>query len=263
MRGVLLDALGTLLELRDPASALTAALREDHGLEITETQAWAALGAEMTYYRRHNHRASDPERLADLRRRCAVVLAEQLPAPAGEIPLAELEHTLLRSLRFAPYPDVRPALLGLRQAGLALVVVSNWDISLHDQLRETGIAELVDGAVSSAEVGADKSSPELFRAGLRLAGVGPQDAVHVGDSLADDVGGAHAAGLAAVLIDRLGTQALDADPQAPAPAAVIGSLGELPELIRAWEGTPPDPSPAGGPADPSPAGAGRPGAPGS
>ena len=37
--------------------------------------------------------------------------------------------------------------------GLAIVVVSNWDHSLHERLTETGLAPLVDAAVASAELG--------------------------------------------------------------------------------------------------------------
>jgi putative hydrolase of the HAD superfamily len=238
VKAVLLDALGTLLELRDPAPALVAALREDHGLEVSEAQASRALGAEIGFYRRHNHLASDPERLADLRRRCAEVLAEQLPARASDAPVEALERTLLRSLRFAPYPDARPALERLRDAGLVLVVVSNWDVSLHQVLSQSGLAEVLDGAVTSAEVGADKSSPKLFAAGLRLAGAGAGEAVHVGDSIEDDVAGAGRAGIRSVLLDRA-RAAPPPDAAGPPPAsaaaacpvAVIGSLVELPDAL--------------------------------
>ena len=62
---------------------------------------------------------------------------------------------------FRAFPDAVPALQRLRAAGLRTVVVSNWDVSLHDRLAEVGLAELVDGAVTSAEVGAD--SAVLYR----------------------------------------------------------------------------------------------------
>ena len=45
------------------------------------------------------------------------------------------------------------------RAGLRLVVVSNWDVSLHEVLARTGLTPLLDGAVTSAEVGAAKPDP--------------------------------------------------------------------------------------------------------
>ncbi len=57
-------------------------------------------------------------------------------------------------------------------AGLTLVVASNWDCSLPDWLGPPGITELVDGVVTSAEVGAPKPRPAGLRAGARDRGRG-------------------------------------------------------------------------------------------
>ena len=59
----------------------------------------------------------------------------------------------------------------LRRRGIRLVVVSNWDVSLHERLAETGLAPLLDGAVASAELGAAKPDPAIFARGLEIAGV--------------------------------------------------------------------------------------------
>jgi putative hydrolase of the HAD superfamily len=111
---------------------------------------------------------------------------------------------LLDSLRFAAYPDSAPTLRALRGAGIRTVVVSNWDWSLHERLAETGLAELVDGAVASAEVRSAKPDGAIFRAALALAGTEAAGAWHVGDTPEADVEGARAAGLRPVLIAREG-----------------------------------------------------------
>ena len=103
-----------------------------------------------------------------------------------------------------------PALRALRAAGVRLVAASNWDVSLHEQLDRTGLTPLLDGAISSAEVGAPKPDPEIFVRALALAGAAPEEALHVGDDVEADVGGALAAGLEPVLIDRDGS--LEAPP---------------------------------------------------
>lgn len=201
MKAVLLDALGTLLELQDPAGRLVAAL-ERRGTTVTEAEAQLALRAEIAFYRAHHHQAADRAGLEALRDRCATVLREALPAHARATP--DLRGALLEALRFAPYPEVPAVLAALRAAGRRLVVVSNWDVSLHDALRDTGLAPLVDGAVSSAEVGAAKPDGRIFAAALRLAGAAPHEALHVGDSVRADVQGARAAGLRALLVVRDG-----------------------------------------------------------
>ena len=117
-----------------------------------------------------------------------------------------------------------PALRALRAAGVKLVAASNWDVSLHEQLERTGLTPLLDGALSSAEVGAPKPDPEIFTRALALAGARPDEALHVGDDLEADVGGALAAGLEPVLIDRDGSLA------PPPGVRRIASLAELPAL---------------------------------
>ena len=83
-------------------------------------------------------------------------------------------ETLVDSIRFAPYPDAVPALEGLRSRGLKLVCVSNWDCSLGAVLERCGLAEHLDGAVSSAEAGARKPDPAIFEPALALAGCAPE-----------------------------------------------------------------------------------------
>jgi putative hydrolase of the HAD superfamily len=109
----------------------------------------------------------------------------------------------------------------LRAAGRRVVVVSNWDFSLHDVLGRIGLAPLLDGIVTSAECGARKPAREIFERALRLAGAEAAEAIHVGDSLAEDVEGARAAGVMPVLLRRDGASG-------PRGVTTIRSLTELP-----------------------------------
>jgi putative hydrolase of the HAD superfamily len=203
-RAILLDALGTLVELEPPAPALRALLRERHGVEVSDEQVGRALRAEMGHYRDNCVSAADASSLAALRERCVAILAERLGPAAQGVDRPGLLATLLDSLRFRPYAEVPGALERWRAAGLRLVVASNWDISLHDVLERTALRRLLDGVATSAEAGASKPAPQVFEAALALAGVGPGDALHVGDSLDADVAGAQAAGIEAVWLNRSG-----------------------------------------------------------
>ncbi|HWF56357.1 MAG TPA: HAD family hydrolase [Solirubrobacteraceae bacterium] len=226
-QALLLDALGTLVELPAPGPALREELAERFGLRVSEAQASAALVAEIAFYRRHFDLARDPESLAALRGRCAEVLREALPPSPRLAALGtpELTAALLGALRFAPYPDALPAIRAARERGLRVVVASNWDVSLPDVLRRVGLAPVLDGVVTSAAAGERKPGGAVFRRALELAGgVSPAAAVHVGDSPEEDVVGAHAAGLRAILIRREG---------GPGPPGVptIERLSELSGLL--------------------------------
>jgi putative hydrolase of the HAD superfamily len=224
VRAVLVDALGTLLRLEDPGPPLRQELAARCGLKVDLETAEAALAAEIAYYRAHNLEGRDRAALAGLRRRCAVVLRDALGLAAREARIEDVLAALLGALHFTPYPDVLPALERMRGAGRRLVVVSNWDVSLHDRLAETGIAERVHGAVASAEVGAAKPAPAIFARALALAGVPAQEALHVGDSRVEDVEGARAAGIEAVLLVRQGELAVEG-------VRTARSLAEAAELV--------------------------------
>lgn len=205
---VFLDALGTLVELEPP----WVFLRERVPDEIDDAKLVAAVRAEMDYYKHHAHEGRDPDSLADLRRRCAELLSRELGV---EIAVDEL----VESVRFEVYPDAEPALRELRERGLKLVVVSNWDCSLGSVLERCGLDPQLDGAVSSAEAGHRKPDPRIFGPALDLAGCEPSQALHVGDTRAEDGEGARAAGIPVLLIDRDG-------------GADIASLSEIAGHLR-------------------------------
>lgn len=224
---MLLDALGTLVELEAPFARLGEELAA-RGAPVAPEAVRRALRAEMAYYRTHHQVAADRERLAGLRERCADVLRAALPPPAGELPPGVLLEALLAALRFRPFPDVVGVLHALRARGCALVVVSNWDVSLHDVLDATGLRPLVDAVLTSAEEGTAKPEPALFARALALVGVPAGRALHVGDSVEHDVAGALAAGVRPVLVARNGAPAGLA-----AGVTVIEALDELVPLAAA------------------------------
>jgi putative hydrolase of the HAD superfamily len=231
-RAVLLDAMGTLIGFGDPVPRLRAALAERLGMDVGDAAARAAIRAEIAHYRAHLHLGRDAASLAALREACAEAMRPALGPAAADAPVAQLTAALLDALAFSAYPDSAAALRALRADGWILVVVSNWDASLHERLAETGLAQLVDGAVASAELGAAKPDGAMFARGLELAGVGAGAAWHVGDSVEADVEGALAAGIRPVLIRRGGDpRPPDGLAAPPAAVPVIRSLDELPPLV--------------------------------
>ncbi|MBV9681154.1 MAG: HAD-IA family hydrolase [Solirubrobacterales bacterium] len=221
---ILLDALGTLVALEPPAPLLRSELATRFGVDVSEAEAARAIAAEIAHYRAHLDEGRDSAGLDALRRRCADVLRSALPDGVGRwLELDPLVDALLASLRFSDFPDVRPALEAARARGQRLVVVSNWDVSLVGVLRGLELEPLLDGILTSAMVGARKPATAIFEQALALAGVGPDQAVHVGDSLDEDVAGARAAGIEPVLIRRGGGP----------PVPRVRTISSLSELITA------------------------------
>ncbi len=227
-RAVLLDAMGTLVRLEPPVPRLRAALGS-RGIAVDEAAAARAMRAEIAHYRAHHDTAGTREGLDGLRRACAEVVRAQLGRPEAEA--GAVHDALLEAIAFSPYPEVPAALRALRELGCRLVVVSNWDVSLHDVLRSTGLAGQVDAVVTSAEHGAAKPDPALFLHALSLAGAGAEEALHAGDDPEADVAGAQGAGIRAVLVARDG----------PAPDGVdaVADLGSLVERVRYRRSPPP------------------------
>jgi putative hydrolase of the HAD superfamily len=192
IRCVLLDALGTLVELEPPWPLLAAVLHIEDQDPVER-----AMRAEMRYYRDHSHEGRDETSLADLRRRCAELVSADLGRDVTP-------EELMAAIRFHPFPDAPRALAELRDLELRLVCVSNWDCSLPDVLARVGLGELLDGVVTSAVAGARKPDPAIFAAALEVAGCGPEEALHVGDTEDEDIHGARAAGIRALLIRRDG-----------------------------------------------------------
>jgi len=224
VKAVLLAVLGTLVELESPAPALRAEIERRTGIDVGEARAAEAFGAEISYYLAHHLEGRDLAAVDDLRDRCAGEIRRTLGLE--ELDHAAAREAMLAALRFPAFPDALPLLRLLRERGVRAVAASNWDASLPEALERTGLAPYLDGAVSSAVVGAAKPDPAVFRAALERARCGAGEAFHVGDSLDGDVDGARAAGVRVALLDRRGIH-----PDPPAGVPKLSSLDELPSVI--------------------------------
>ena len=220
MKAVLFDVLGTLVYLHEPGPHLRAELTK-RDIRVSGEQAAAAFGAEIAYYLAHHMDGATEDGLEDLRDRCAGEIVRTLGL--GDEHHRDVRAAMLDALVFKPFDDVVPTLGELRARGVRVVAASNWDCSLPEAMARVGLGGLLDGAISSAVAGAAKPDPAVFLAGLHVARCEPEEALFVGDSLENDVRGAEAAGMRAVLVAREGS--------APAGTEVVRSLAEVPSLI--------------------------------
>lgn len=104
--------------------------------------------------------------------------------------------------RWRAYDDVAPALGRLRERGLRVGLISNWDTRLESLFAGLGLSTHLDIIVSSARVGLHKPDPRIFALACDSVGVTPSAAAHVGDHMYADMLGAEAVGITGVLIDR-------------------------------------------------------------
>ncbi|WP_040028393.1 HAD family hydrolase, partial [Streptomyces sp. 150FB] len=98
------------------------------------------------------------------------------------------------------YPDVRPALAGLRALGIRVVLAGNQTVRAGELLRRLDLpADLV---TTSGEWGVAKPSPEFFALVTKVAETAPERTLYVGDHPAYDLFPAKLAGLRAAHLRR-------------------------------------------------------------
>lgn len=129
-------------------------------------------------------------------------------------------------------PDAVAVLTALRERGLRTGLLSNthWPRALHESwLAEAGLLDLLDVRLYTSDMTHMKPHPEAFAALLDAVGVGPHEAVFVGDRPRDDISGAQAVGMRTVLLTGRPVEPWDVVPDARLP-----SLAGLVELVAAW-----------------------------
>ena len=114
----------------------------------------------------------------------------------------ELTSRWQRHENFELYEDVLPVLDALRERGMKLGLISNSARDVAAFARHHALE--IDAGISSFHHGKAKPHESIFRAVLDLLDVEPDEAAMVGDAVEDDVEGARALGMRAVLVDRLG-----------------------------------------------------------
>jgi HAD superfamily hydrolase (TIGR01549 family) len=112
----------------------------------------------------------------------------------------EIEQGWEVSENFELFEDVLAVLDELRAANLRIGLVSNGIRDLGEFVAHHRLD--VDAAVGSRAHGRVKPHPTIFQAALELLGTTPEESVMVGDSLEEDVEGARALGMRAILVDR-------------------------------------------------------------
>ncbi len=152
--------------------------------------------------------------------------AERAPAVAERLSLAHMSY-LAAATRL---PDGHASVLQQLSLRYRLGLISNFDHGATAKriLAEHGLCDFFDVILISDDFGRRKPHRSIFDAALQALGVTAGEALFVGDSIEDDVIGAHGLGLPVVWLNPKG-KPLPAG--VDAPKHMISALGELASLL--------------------------------
>ena len=226
IKGVTLDLGGTLVERRmdwDAYGKRVAEYLSGLGLRISERRFWRAVGVALKKLRARqaSHREMSFEELY------AMILSSLGIEPSEEV-ISAIKDIYRSCLNLTPYPGAREAVEELSRRyvlGAISNAVGPWPRTF---LELEGLEPFFKTIIISGEIGWRKPHRRPFELALSQMGLRPEEVVHVGDSPSEDVAGAKAVGMRAVLFLRPGSEpeAWDVEPD-----AIVRSLKELVELI--------------------------------
>jgi HAD superfamily hydrolase (TIGR01549 family) len=173
---------------------------ERHGLALEAARYEEARDAALIDLKRHPDFDHDEEIWVAFTERIVVGMGGT--APVSHVVAVELTSRWQRHENFELYEDVMPVLDVLRRAGLKIGLVSNSARDVRDFAQHHALQ--IDAGISSFHHGKTKPHGSIFKAVLDLLEIEPVDAAMVGDTFEDDIEGALALGMQAVLVDRLG-----------------------------------------------------------
>jgi HAD superfamily hydrolase (TIGR01662 family) len=171
-----------------------------HGLALDAARFDEARNAALVDLKRHPELDHDDEIWFAFTER--IVLGMGGTPPASHACAVEITRGWERHENFELYEDTLPVLEELRAAGLKIGLVTNSARDVEAFARHHRLE--VDAAIGSVGHGKTKPHASIFAAVLERLGVEPAAAAMVGDTVEDDIEGALAIGMRAVLVDRLG-----------------------------------------------------------
>lgn len=226
---VFFDAAGTLLTVNGSVGERYAVLAREYGKDVVPHDIEAGFRRSFPNAPPLAFPGAPAAKLAELEHAWWRAVVRDVFADFGPFPRFDDYFDALYAAFAQPeawrlYPETRATLDTLRDRGYRLGVISNFDARLFDLLEGLDIADRFDPIIASSRAGAAKPDPAIFRHALTACGVSAEQAVHAGDTYDLDVLGARAAGVAAILIDRVGRAT-------PPDCPVVRSLDEVPALL--------------------------------
>ncbi len=198
-RGVFFDIDGTLLGVRPEPEVFYEQVCQEVGVDCTERLTQARSIA-LDFFHQHGLAYLHDERKMwwEANRRVFSFLG--LGDRAADC-ATRFQALFYRSSEQFLYPDVKPALEGLRERGYLMGALTGRLHSSENVLRALEVRPFFAFYLYAGELGVLKPDPRLYQTALQRAGLPPASIVLVGDH-PSDVQGARSVGLTPVLIAR-------------------------------------------------------------
>ncbi len=169
-RAVSFDAAGTLVRVRWDPSQIAVEAAQAAGLPISDRAAAQKTYESILRDRWHVFVRLNLQRSQEVCDRFWLDMSHDwLAAIGADVARAQELYDIAQAQVFGQdtgvfslYPDTLPALEALKSAGIPMIVVSNWDVSLHRVLRLLGLTGHFRTVVASLEEGVEKPDPKLF-----------------------------------------------------------------------------------------------------
>ena len=193
---------------------------ERHGLQLDPELYTAARAAAIEELQRNHELVHDEEIWVAFTEQ--IVLGMGGDSEGARACAIDMVREWERHENFSLYEDALPVLAELRRHDLKIGLISNGQRDLEEFATHHGL--VVDAIVGSKAHGRVKPHASIFFAALRALGVAPVEVAMVGDSYEDDIEGARAIGIRAILLDRDGLRA-DAPDRIDSLFALPAALG--------------------------------------
>ena len=207
---IFFDAAGTLFRVRGSVADIYLRHATNHGFKANEAslaKIQAAFARAFQDAPPAVFAATEPEQIKQCERMWWFDIVHNVFYRVGmfdrfDMFFEEVFDVFARPDTWKLYPETLKVLEDLKTQRYELGIISNFDSRLFVVLRGLGIAEYFQTVTISSLAHAAKPSGRIFTQALEKHGVEPEDAVHVGDSLDEDVKGAQQAGLTGILVER-------------------------------------------------------------
>ena len=184
IQAITFDAGGTLIEPWPSVGHVYAEVSKDHGQEASPDELNRRF---VSVWRTRKNFDYSSKAWAGLVDEVFSGLTTELPSRTF---FDELYERFAQADTWRVFDDVEPTLEALRERGIRLAVLSNWDERLRPLLEKLELGRWFEEVYISLEMGWTKPDERIFEAAAHGLGLAGDEILHVGDSLQEDVKGA-------------------------------------------------------------------------
>jgi len=212
-RNVFFDAGGTLIRTRESVGEIYCRRAAEFGVLVSATELENQFRRVFSTAPPLAFAGASPDQLLRHEQAWWRAIMKRVFAGFAFADFESFFHAVYRDFaqpeNWEPFPDVEAVLEHLRERKISLGVISNFDSRLVPIFDGLGLTKFFDSVIFSSGAGFAKPDARIFAHALKMHGALAEAAVHVGDSQSEDIEGARAAGMRAVLV-RVNGRGLDA-----------------------------------------------------